>query len=311
MAISRLTVSKQVESIWKLGGLSKKQLARRVYREVMDNNLLGRAAELAYNFVLAMFPALLFLLSVFGLFAAHRTALRSSLLSYFSDFLPPAAFQVISHWLDEVSRSAGGGKITFGIVLSLWFAAGGMASMISTLDDAYHVREGRSFFRVRAIALGLTVVISALTVGALALVLISPGVIGFVVSLVGSQGIVVFIWSLLRWPVALTFLVVSFSLIYYFGPDVRERHWYWITPGSVVGVVLWLGASELFRVYLHFFNNYSKTYGSLGAAIILLVWLYVTGLAFLIGGEINAVVEHGAAEHGHPEAKAPGQKIAA
>ena len=300
-----------MESIWKLGGLSKKELATRVYREVMDNNLFGRAAELAYNFVLAMFPALLFLLSVFGLFASHGTALRTSLLKYFSDFLPPAAYQVISHWLDEVSRNSGGGKITFGIVLSLWFAAGGMASMISTLNDAYHVREVRSFFRVRATALGLTVVISALTVGALALVLISPEVISFLVSLVGSKRIVVFIWSLLRWPIALGFLVLSFSLIYYFGPDVRERRWYWITPGSVVGVVLWLVASELFRVYLHFFNSYSKTYGSLGAGIILLVWLYVTGLAFLIGGEINAVIAHAAAERGHPEAKGRGRKFAA
>jgi membrane protein len=100
-------------------------------------------------------------------------------------------------------------------------------------------------------------------------------------------------------------------LIYYFGPDVKEQHWYWITPGSVVGVLVWFVSSLGFRVYLHFFNNYSRTYGSLGAAIILLLWFYVTSLAFLIGGEINAEIEHSAAERGHPEAKMMGEKEAA
>jgi membrane protein len=102
----------------------------------------------------------------------------------------------------------------------------------------------------------------------------------------------------------------AFSLIYYFGPNVKEQHWYWITPGSVLGVLLWVAASFGFRMYLHFFNSYSKTYGSLGAVMILLVWFYVTGFAFLVGGEVNAEIEHAAAEHGHPEAKAEGEKVA-
>src|SRR5215469_11336632 len=195
---SKLTTKEQLASLWSLGGLTIRQLSRKVYQAITDDYILDRASALAFNFILALFPLLLFLLALFGAFASRGTALRSNLLSYLSQVLPPAADQVVNHTLIEVTRNSGGGKITFGIVLSLWFAAGGMASMISTLDDAYHVRESRSFFRVRAIALGLTVVISALTVGALALVLISPGVVGFVVSLVGSQGIVVFIWSLLR-----------------------------------------------------------------------------------------------------------------
>jgi membrane protein len=114
-----------------------------------------------------------------------------------------------------------------------------------------------------------------------------------------------------QWIAVLFFLSLAFSLIYYFGPDLKEQHWYWITPGSVLGVLLWLAASWAFRAYLHFFNTYSRTYGSLGAVMILLMWLYVTGLAFLIGGEINADIEHAAAVRGHPEAKAPGEKKAA
>jgi membrane protein len=109
---------------------------------------------------------------------------------------------------------------------------------------------------------------------------------------------------------ALTFVVLAFALIYYYAPDVKERHWYWITPGSVIGVLLWALSSIALRAYLHFFDSYSKTYGSLGAVIILMLWFYITGLAFLVGGEINSTIEHAAAEHGHPEAKAAGQKAA-
>jgi membrane protein len=111
--------------------------------------------------------------------------------------------------------------------------------------------------------------------------------------------------------IALVFVTLAFSLIYYFGADLQEQHWYWITPGSVTGVLLWVLASLGFRAYLHFFNSYSKTYGSLGAAMILLIWLFITGFAFLVGGEVNAQIEHAAALRGHPEAKAPGEKMAA
>src|SRR5260370_21432310 len=112
-------------------------------------------------------------------------------------------------------------------------------------------------------------------------------------------------WSVMQWTIAFAFLGLSFSLIYFYGPDVEEQHWYWITPGSLFGVLLWLAVSFGFRAYLHFFNSYSKTYGSLGAVMILLMWLYITGLAFLIGGEINAQNEHAAAVRGQPQAQTP------
>jgi membrane protein len=118
------------------------------------------------------------------------------------------------------------------------------------------------------------------------------------------------IWRILEWPAALVFMAFSFSLIYFFGPDVKEQHWYWITPGSIFGVALWLICSFGFRIYLSFYNSYTKSYGTVGAVMILLVWFYVTGLAFMIGGEINAEIEHAAAKRGHPEAKAPGEKAA-
>ena len=310
MADSVLTTEQQIESIWALGGLTSKQLARRVWAGINDTDLFGRASELAYNFLLAVFPLVLFLLSLFGLFASRGTILKGNLLFYFAQVLPPMAFQVINQTVEEVTKNSSGGKVTFGIIVSLWVASGGMNSMISTLNGAYGVRESRSLWKVRAIAVALTIAIATFVISALILVLVGGHIADFLGNELGVTYLVVKAWKIFQWPAALAFLVVSFSLIYYYGPDVKEQHWYWITPGSFFGVLVWLAASFAFRVYLHFYNSYSGTYGSLGAVIILMVWFYVTGLAFLIGGEINAQIEHAAAKRGHPEAKLDHQKAA-
>jgi membrane protein len=310
MASSNLTAKQRSKTLWNLGGLTLKSAGKRIVAGILENDLFGRASELAYNFILALFPLLLFLMSLFGLFASRGQLLGSNFMSYLADVLPPSSFAVVDRTIREISGNSGGGKITFGIILTLWFASGGMTSMMSTLNGAYSVREGRSYVKVHAIALALTVAVSCLILSALAVILAG----GYGAERLGSMfyiaAITVWAWKLLQWPVALMFVVLSFSLIYYFGPDLKEQHWYWITPGSLFGVFVWLTASFAFRGYLHFFNTCSWTYGSLGAVMILLVWFYVTGLAFLIGGEINAQIEHAAAERGHPEAKAEGQKHA-
>jgi membrane protein len=112
-----------------------------------------------------------------------------------------------------------------------------------------------------------------------------------------------------QWPLAFFFVVLAFATIYYWAPDA-DQQWAWITPGSLTGVILWIAASICFRVYLHYFNSYGKTYGSLGAVIVLLLWLYITGMAILVGGEINSEIENAAAKRGHPEAKDEGEKAA-
>lgn len=160
MAESQLAPSEQLTTLWSLGGLTFRQLSQRVWRAIDEDNLLGRAAELAYNFILALFPWLLFLLALFGVFASHAATRQTNLLNYFSQALPPAAFHVISQTLAEVTSNAGGAKLTFGMVLTLWFASGGMTSMMSALNGVYGVRETRSWFKVRAIAVALTVAIS-------------------------------------------------------------------------------------------------------------------------------------------------------
>jgi membrane protein len=208
-------------------------------------------------------------------------------------------------------RNASNGKLTFGILLTIWFASGGMTSLMSALNGVYRVNERRSWVKVRAISFVLTIAISLLIILALVIVLSGGYLANQVGGYFGLHDAAVLTSRVVQWPVAIAFVTFSFSLIYYFAPDLEEQHWYWITPGSILGVLLWIGASFAFRAYLHFFNTYSRTYGSLGAVMILMMWLYVTGFAFLLGGDINAHIEHAAARRGHPEAKAPGEKKAA
>lgn len=279
------------KSLWKLGGLTPWRLARNVLVNAGANNLLGRSSELGFDFLFALFPLILFLLTLFGLFASRSLALQNDLLSYFSDFLPPEAFQLMKTTFAELASKAGGGKLTFGIVLALWFASGGVSSVISALNLAYRVRETRSWPAAKAIALGLTLFMSIFLLTAFVVVLVSSDFVDWLGAEFGLLPVVVMLWKTLRWPAAAVFVVLSYSLIYYCGPDLEERHWRWITPGAAFGAFLWLLASIGFRVYLHFFNSYGASYGSLGAVMILLIWLYVTGLSFLIGGEINAEIE--------------------
>jgi membrane protein len=285
------TVSIPKNSIWKLGGLAPRLLANHVAAEIQAHDSFGRASELAFNFLFALFPLILFMLSLFGLFASRSLELQIDLLSYFADFLPASAFQLLNRTTIELAKRANGRMLTFGIVTALWFASGGVNSMIDALNDAYHVQEERSWLRVRLIALALTLSIAILLLASLLVLLASTHIVDWFGTELRLQPIVVLTWKALQWPAAIFFVLISYSLIYFFGADLKHRQWHWITPGSVFGALIWLLASFCFRVYLRFFNTYSSSYGSLGAVMILLAWLYVTGLSFLIGGEINAEID--------------------
>jgi membrane protein len=293
------STEQQLESIWKLGGLTLWQLTRKVLQGIGEDDLFGRASELAFNLLLGLFPLVLFMLVLFGMSASRSSQLQSSLLFYFAHFLPPAAFQLLSEVTNELGRNVPSGKLTldivFDIVLALGFGSGGMSSRIFTLNAAYRVRESRSWFRIRLIALGLTVAISIFLLTALLILLVGGDVVDWIGVKLHLRSIVVILWKGLELAAAVLFVGLSFSIIYHTGPKLGKRHWYWCTPGSVFGTFLWLAASVGFRTYLHFLNTYPATYGSLEAVMILLVWLYLTGLAFLIGGEINAEIERASA----------------
>ena len=272
------------------------ELVQAVVRDSEQNELFGRASGLAFDFLLALFPLLFILLAVFGLFASHSLELRTSLLAYFADLLPTLAFQLLNRTTGELAANTSGGKLTIGIVVALWLVSGGVASIIFSLNVAFRVKESRSWFKVKAIALVLTLVISILILSALGIVLVSGNFVDWLGRELQLTSAMIVLWKALQWPTAMVFVIFSYALIYNFGPNLRERRWQWITPGSVFSAVSWLGASAGFRIYLRYVNNYSVIFGSLGALVILMIWLYVTGLAFLIGGEINANIER-AAEH--------------
>ena len=301
---------KIMASIWKLDGLTWRELGRRVWLEVYDSDLFTRAAALSYFFLLALFPLLLFLTAMLGYFAEIGTELRRNLLRYLGHVAPRSASELIYTTVNEINQGADGSKLSFGLLAAVWFASYGIGAISETLNAAYGVRESRPWWRVRLASVGLTLALAVLIICALSLVLYGGEIGDGVAQRLNLGTAFTLAWSVLQWPIVLLFVLLAFALIYYFAPDLEHRRWYWITPGSVVGVALWLLVSFCFRLYLRFFDRYSVTYGSLGAVIVLLLWFYLTGLAILIGGKVNAEIEHAAAQAGVPDAKLPGEKTA-
>ena len=297
-----------MSSLWALGNLSWGDLAKRVWKEIQTDEIFGRAAELSYYFLLALFPFLIFLTSVIGMILGSGTGTRQTLFDYLARVMPPSAYQLISTTMTEVSTASSGGKISFGILAALWAASNGMTAITTSLNSAYDVEETRPWWKQRLVAISLTMALSVLIISSLILVVAGGWIADWLAHTFGLGGTFPVAWKIIQWPVVLFCIMFAFALIYYFAPDIREQKWHWLTPGATIGVVLWLLVSIGFRMYLNFFNSYSATYGSLGAVIILMLWLYFTGAAILIGGEINSEIEHAAAEQGAPDAKEKGQK---
>jgi membrane protein len=183
-----------------------------------------------------------------------------------------------------------------------------MGAITQALNIAYNVNESRPWWKQRLTAVSLTVGLSILIISALILILYGGRLAVYFGVHYGFGEVFVTTWKVAQWPIALAFMLLAFALIYYLAPDLQEQKWVWVTPGSVTGVVLWLLVSLGFKLYLHFFDSYSKTYGALGAVIVLMLWLYFTGAAILIGGEVNSEIENAAAVAGDPEAKEKGEK---
>jgi len=294
--------ARQARSLFSLAGLSWRELGKRVAASASHDEITGRAAQLAYYFFAALFPLLLFLTAVLGLIADPQSQLRQQVISRLTEAMPPSASGLVQQVVTQTSQASGHGKLTIGILLALISASAGMGAVFDALNSAYHLKETRGFFRRRFLAMALTIAVSALVVVATAVILYGEEIAEWVGSAIHLSGLTVIAWKILQWPVAIVFLLAAFALVYYVAPDRREKHWHWASPGAVIGVLLWLVVSCGLRVYLHFFNTYSATYGSLGAVMILLLWFYVSGLAVLLGGEVNSVVEAAAAERSQSQA---------
>jgi membrane protein len=282
--------------------LVSKEFLWRVWARAEEDEILGRAAQLSYYFLLALFPLLLFLITLFGYMAGAGSSLRQKLITYLGNVMPYSAFQLVVATIDQITNARGGGKLWLGLLAALWAASSGVNALAQALNSAYDVPETRSWWKVRLISIALTVAIAVLIISALLLVLYGGRLGQFLATLVDEGYVFTVVWKILQWPIALAFVFVAFALIYRFAPnvgarrrgkrlptdDLRRR---WLSPGVLVAVTLWLLVSLGFRLYLHFFNSYSATYGSLGAVIILMLWFYLTGTAILLGGEINCELE--------------------
>jgi membrane protein len=295
-------------SLWGFGRLTWKALGKRVFSEIQEDDVFGRSAQLAYYFLLALFPLLLFLTSVIGLILGSGTGLRHGMFNYLSQILPGSAYQLVDSTMYEVSVGSSAGKVGFGILAALWAASNGMGAITEALNTAYDVKESRPWWKQRLTAVALTIVLSLLIISALVLILYGGRLADYLAGHYGFGEIFVITWKVAQWPMVLAFMLLAFALIYYLAPDLHEQKWAWVTPGSVSGVLLWLLVSFGFKLYLHFFDSYSATYGTLGAVIVLMLWLYFTGAAILIGGEVNSEIEHAAAVAGDPDAKEKGEK---
>lgn len=301
-------MAKPKPSLWGFGGLTWKQLAKRVWNEMNADDVWGRAAQLSYYFLLALFPLLLVMMALLGIFADKGTELRHSLINYLGQVMPESAGELVTKTVDELSNSSGAGKVSLGLLATLWAASNGMGAISETLNTAYNVKESRPYWKTRLVAIGLTVALAILIIVALALLLYGFEIADAVARWAGLSAVFTLTWKIAQWPIVLFFILLAFNLIYYFAPDLKDQEWKWVTPGAAIAVVLWLLVSFAFKTYLKYFNSYSATYGSLGALIIMMLWFYFTGLVILIGGEVNSEIENAAAKAGDPEAKEKGEK---
>ncbi len=279
------------------------EVLKRTWKEADEDDVFGRSAQLGYYFFLALFPILICVIAVLGVLAGKDAHVQEAVFDFLASVLPWSASTLIQKTLTEVDQAHAISKLSGGLIFSLWSASAGMSAIMDTLNAAYQVQEHRSFIKRNAIAVGLTLAVAILLIAAVAIVLAGgPTAEAF------SGGIVKMAIKIAQWPVAIALVLLGFALVYFFAPDVKDQKWHWITPGAVAGVALWLTVSFALKIYLHFFDRYSATYGSLGAVIVLLLWFYVSGASLLFGAEMNSVIEDAAAKAGEPDAKLKGEK---
>jgi membrane protein len=278
------------------------ELARRTWREIGEDDVLGLAAQLSYYFFLALFPAILFLLALASFFPLSN--ITDDVGRSLGPFVSPQILELIQEQMRRLARNENGGLLTFGVAGALWSSSAALVSIVGALNRAYDLDEGRPWWKVRLIAIALTLGVAVFVLVALSLVLVGPTLAEKLGQVTGWGSPFEWTWLVLQWPLVFVLIATGIGLIYYFGPDA-DQDWAWITPGAIAATILWLLASLLFKFYVATFTDYEGSYGTVGAVIVVLLWFYVSGIAILTGAELNAEIEHAS-----PHGKAPGQKNA-
>ncbi len=282
--------------------LSWTELARRTWREVADDDVLGLAAQLSYYFFLALFPAILFLLALASF--CPLSNITDDVGRSLGPVVSPQVLELIQEQMRRLANNDNGGLLTFGVAGALWSSSAALVSIVGALNRAYDIDEGRPWWKVRLVAVGLTLGVAVIVLVAVSLVLVGPTLAERLGQSTGWGAPFEWTWLLLQWPLVFMLVGTGIGLIYYFGPDA-DQDWAWITPGALAATVLWLLVSLLFKIYVANFTDYEGSYGAIGGVIVLMLWFYVSGIAILTGAELNAEIEHAS-----PYGKAPGQKNA-
>ncbi|MFL5814841.1 MAG: YihY/virulence factor BrkB family protein [Bdellovibrionia bacterium] len=266
-----------------------KRFSTDLKNEIKNDNVSNGAAALAYYWMLAIFPAMIALLSLLPYLPIPN--LQQSVMDLLGQMLPGDASKMFTGTVQEVVSQRKGGLLSVGLLLTVWAASNGMYAIMQQLNITYDVKEGRSFFKARATAILLTFLVGALIVAGLSLVVFGGVIQNTIGSMIGQGSILTTVFAVLRWVIIAAALTLAFAVTYYLGPDVEQKFKF-ISPGSLAGVGALIVASLGFRLYVDHFGKYNATYGSIGAVIILMLWLNIAGFVILLGSEVNALVEH-------------------
>jgi membrane protein len=277
-----------------LGDLSRRdwiEIFRRAVQEALDDGITMTASAVAYSSFFAIPSALLLALGLFTLVSDAETI--RDFMDRLDAFLPAEATQLLGDSLTRLEEQPSTGILItiLGFVLALWASTSAMTTYMAALNTAYDRKDGRSFVRRRLIALGLVAAMGGAVALVVFLLVLGPYAQRWVGSLLGVESMLSWAWWVVQWPLLVAGLLVAFAVLHYFGPDVDQRAWRFVTPGSALAVVVWVLVSAAFAVYTGLFESYNKTWGSLSAVIVTLTWLWLTGIALLFGGEVNAEVE--------------------
>ena len=264
------------------------QVVRRTVAEIKDDNCLGLAAQLSFYFLMALFPALLFLVALIGYVPLDRTL--TELLAVLGTVAPQELVVLLREQLDQIASGSQASLLTLGVVGAIWSSSAAMVAIIDALNRAFDITEWRPWWKRRLVAIVLTVALAVFIVTALALLMIGPTLAFRVASWLGLEPAIAMLWAVFRWPVIVGCVVLVVDLVYHFAPNRRAR-WVWVTPGSMLATALWVASSFAFKLYVTNFSDFTATYGAIGGAIVTMLWFYVSSTAILIGAELNGVIE--------------------
>jgi membrane protein len=267
--------------------MTAKLVVKRLATRLFTDDLLGWSAQISYYFFLALFPALICFVALASFFPIEH--LTDIVLGILMRMAPPDVLSLVERQLMVIGERHNTGLLTFGIIGTVWSASAGMQTLIRTLNFAYHVPETRPWWRVRLRAMAMTLVVPAFALASLTVVLVGPVVGERLADTLHLSAVFVFTWRIVHWPLVFVLVVSGLSFVYTVGPDASHR-WQCLIPGSCFATAIWIGASLGLRWYVSSLATYQQTYGTIGTALVILLWFYVSGLAMLVGAELNSVV---------------------